>query len=243
MDSIFSEPATVVVHRVAGRGCNIHGHPVGAKSAIPRTLLLLLPVVVIGCLAARQGVAQEFSRDQLVEQLRAAPATADDDDVPSRSLSRKGGLKSVKAPGSDRVCTADSGAQGADAPHDKRNLKVVPRAPDGSPQVDLHLGFSYASFELSAEDRGQLDVLAGALNSEALKDVRFTISGHTDASGDDDVNRKLSCARANAVYGYLVDHGVAAGRMTSYGFGSDQPVSGKVVSDAINRRVEVRRAL
>lgn len=75
-------------------------------------------------------------------------------------------------------------------------------------------------------------------------DRRFRIAGHTDSDGGDDYNQNLSERRATTVIGWLVDHGVEAGRLDGAGFGETRPAapndteSGK----ALNRRVQLSYA-
>lgn len=68
------------------------------------------------------------------------------------------------------------------------------------------------------------------------------IRGHTDGEGSTRSNQKLSDRRAAAVRTYLVDHGVAKGRLKSKGFGESQPVADNETPEgrAQNRRVELQ---
>jgi OOP family OmpA-OmpF porin len=65
------------------------------------------------------------------------------------------------------------------------------------------------------------------------------VQGHTDERGDDAYNLDLSRRRAAAVVTYLVEHGVAASRLTSRGYGESQPVDPRHIEAAwaLNRRV------
>jgi OOP family OmpA-OmpF porin len=71
--------------------------------------------------------------------------------------------------------------------------------------------------------------------------LSVTINGHTDNSGDAGANRTLSQARAQAVVGWLSQHGVAANRMKAAGFGPDKPIATNATPEgrAQNRRVEI----
>ena len=78
-----------------------------------------------------------------------------------------------------------------------------------------------------------------------LKDhpeLKLDISGHTDNTGDAAKNQTLSENRAKAVLNYLVKKGVDAARVTSAGYGQDQPVGDNTTAAgrAKNRRVEIK---
>ncbi len=70
--------------------------------------------------------------------------------------------------------------------------------------------------------------------------LKLSVEGHTDSQGTPDVNQPLSERRAKAVAGWLVDHGVASGRLTAKGWGVSRPVAGNDTPEgrAENRRVE-----
>jgi outer membrane protein OmpA-like peptidoglycan-associated protein len=66
------------------------------------------------------------------------------------------------------------------------------------------------------------------------------IQGHTDNRGNADANRDLSQRRANSVMRYLIQHGIEASRLSTRGFGPDQPLEPNTTARgrARNRRVE-----
>ena len=74
----------------------------------------------------------------------------------------------------------------------------------------------------------------------------IVISGHTDSTGSDDMNRQLSTDRANAVLGYLLENG--GGKLQQYasyfcaaGYGETRPVATNDTEEgrAQNRRIEI----
>jgi OmpA-OmpF porin, OOP family len=71
---------------------------------------------------------------------------------------------------------------------------------------------------------------------------RFSIEGHTDSDGKDAMNQQLSEDRAAAVKNYLIENGIAAGRLSSAGFGEGSPIDTNKTAKgkANNRRVEVK---
>lgn len=83
-----------------------------------------------------------------------------------------------------------------------------------------------------------LDDVAMLMNK--YPEYHLTISGHTDATGDDKMNQSLSERRAKACYDYLVKKGVAASRVTHAGYGETKPVADNKTAAGReqNRRVE-----
>jgi len=72
--------------------------------------------------------------------------------------------------------------------------------------------------------------------------MEIEISGHTDNVGSEVSNKKLSLARANVVVQELVKRGIAPSRMTSAGYGFDQPIAPNTTAEgrAQNRRTEFK---
>jgi outer membrane protein OmpA-like peptidoglycan-associated protein len=82
--------------------------------------------------------------------------------------------------------------------------------------------------------------LSGMLLSQP--DKRLAIEGHTDSTGGDELNRKLSQARAEAVSTFLTEMTLSPSRISvARGFGPDRPVAPNDTPEgrAKNRRVEI----
>ena len=71
--------------------------------------------------------------------------------------------------------------------------------------------------------------------------LKIQVSGHTDSTGSDAINEKLSKQRAEVVRDQLVKDGIASDRIAARGFGSDRPVASNQTSEgrASNRRVDI----
>ena len=128
----------------------------------------------------------------------------------------------------------------------ERALVLVPDGagtPDGPSEVSLALTveFAFDSADLTGGAMRDLDEVAAALGRPALRDVRLTLEGHTDATGDAAYNLRLSQRRAESVVSHLVRRGVAAGRLQPAGFGEYRPLPGYAPEDGRQRRVELVR--
>jgi outer membrane protein OmpA-like peptidoglycan-associated protein len=87
--------------------------------------------------------------------------------------------------------------------------------------------------------RERLARVAGILL--AHRDLKINIEGHTDSTGSDDYNQRLSEARAAAVRDYLVSSGIQQQAIGTAGFGESRPVAtnGTAAGRQQNRRVEL----
>ncbi|MGG6229944.1 OmpA family protein [Tenacibaculum sp. SDUM215027] len=88
---------------------------------------------------------------------------------------------------------------------------------------------------------GKLDLIAGIMKE--YPKANFSIQGHTDSSGSNSLNQRLSEKRAKAVLDYLITKGgVDSKRLTSAGFGEDYPIADNKTraGRAENRRVEIK---
>ena len=104
---------------------------------------------------------------------------------------------------------------------------------------DSGLLFGVDQSSLSATAQSNLTELATTLNK--YEDTEVLIEGHTDSSGPDEYNMKLSKERAKSVQTFLANKGVKNGRMTTVGYGETQPIADNTTADGMskNRRVEV----
>ena len=93
--------------------------------------------------------------------------------------------------------------------------------PGGSSEVSLvlRIEFGFDSAELTARAMQDLDGVAAALNDPQLAAARVTLEGHTDATGSEEYNLRLSQRRAESVVAYLVRRGVAGERLRAADFG------------------------
>jgi len=131
-----------------------------------------------------------------------------------------------------------------------------PGAPDPDPKkngcpglVELHRGqivISQQIFFETASDRilpKSFPILQAVANVlVAMPELKISIEGHTDNRGKPAYNLDLSDRRSKSVRAWLIEHGIAAERLTARGFGQEKPIADNRTARgrATNRRVEFR---
>lgn len=112
-------------------------------------------------------------------------------------------------------------------------------------QETVAVTFRVNSAVLSAEAKQQLDEFAA--KTETAKAYTIEVAGHTDSTGSEAKNFRLSRQRADAVVQYLaVDHKIPLRRIvTPMGYGKTEAVADNSTATgrAQNRRVEVKMML
>jgi len=101
--------------------------------------------------------------------------------------------------------------------------------------------FDTAKSNIRPDAASILDQVASILGQNHNLQFKFSIDGHTDNTGQDDMNMRLSQARANSVRDYLIGKGIAANRLNAQGFGETTPIDVNTTKEgrANNRRVEI----
>lgn len=99
--------------------------------------------------------------------------------------------------------------------------------------------FDTGKYDVKPATREQLAKLTGILL--AHPGLKLEVEGHTDSTGSDEVNQKLSEQRATTVRDYLVAQGLAGDAITAVGFGKAAPIADNATAAGRqkNRRVEL----
>lgn len=99
--------------------------------------------------------------------------------------------------------------------------------------------FDSASANIKQTAVDNFDKVLEFIDGYPSRNIR--IEGHTDSSGSETFNLKLSQQRADAVKALLVDYGVAASRIEATGMGESLPVADNntEAGKAKNRRVDI----
>jgi outer membrane protein OmpA-like peptidoglycan-associated protein len=99
--------------------------------------------------------------------------------------------------------------------------------------------FDTGKYDLRPAAREKLARLSGIVL--AHPGLILQVEGHTDSTGSDELNQKLSERRASTTRDYLIKQGLAEGNVTAMGFGKTMPVADNSTADGRqkNRRVEI----
>jgi len=99
--------------------------------------------------------------------------------------------------------------------------------------------FDTGKYEIRPSTREQLAKVSGILL--AHPGLNLEVEGHTDSTGSDELNQRLSEQRASTVRDYLVGQGLASDSVSSTGFGKAMPVASNDTPSGRqkNRRVEL----
>lgn len=133
--------------------------------------------------------------------------------------------------------TEATGPEGAETTTDvaAADPGLVELPPDE--QVNIQIRFDFDSAALKDEEKPKLVALCDAMKSADVQ--LFRIVGHTDSSGSDEYNQRLSLLRAEEVKRYLVsDCGIDGARLEAVGAGEAQPFDEADPRADANRRVE-----
>ena len=96
-----------------------------------------------------------------------------------------------------------------------------PLANIAAPVLIENIFYDFDKATLRPESATALDELVKLLNENP--NVTIELSAHTDYKGSDQYNERLSQRRAESVVGYLIEHGIAADRLTPKGYGEGKP--------------------
>jgi len=132
--------------------------------------------------------------------------------------------------------TVDLPARLADLPlPGPRCAERLNRAYAGKP-IDFDVG----SARITKESAEVLDMLAAILGRCTARVIE--VGGHTDARGSEQVNLRISQARADAVAAALADRGVPLAKLRPKGYGEAEPIANNATEEgrARNRRIEFR---
>ncbi len=123
-----------------------------------------------------------------------------------------------------------------------RSIHMNPKQHFSSDRIGLPIQFAFNSSMIKPGSKPYLNEMGILLKLEKMSKINIVLVGHTDASGSDFYNYRLSKQRATAVKNFLTYHfQIHPNRIKTLGQGENQPLPGSKPYDAINRRVEFYR--
>lgn len=101
-----------------------------------------------------------------------------------------------------------------------------------------NITFASGSSTLKGDSFSDMDRVVDLL--KAFPSLKIEIAGHTDSSGNDATNLRLSKSRAESVSEYMIGKGISKGRVVFKGYGESKPVATNLTPGgrSQNRRVE-----
>jgi outer membrane protein OmpA-like peptidoglycan-associated protein len=192
-----------------------------------KTLTILLLALI-----SQMSFAQAPTAAQMIEQLKAKPASATS--APDGATTPPPRTRSLGAVRNLTVEAATQQEVAAAAVTTAAVATVVEKA-----SLSLQIQFDFNSASVKTESKESLANLATAMQSKDLLEAKFVIEGHTDAKGKQDYNQRLSQHRADSVREFLVSKGVDGVRLSTAGKGSSDPANTADPLSAENRRVKI----
>lgn len=201
-------------------------------------ILILIPLFVIACASSADDPNRRTKRGAVIGAVAGAAAGA--------IIGKQSGNNRTGAAAGAVVGGAIGGAIGRKMDQQEKELKQiegveVTRPSEGEIQVRLtsDILFDTNSADLRSASRTTLRDLAN--NFASYPENEISVEGHTDSVGTNAYNQKLSERRAASVADYLIDQGVAAGKITVYGFGEERAKESNATAEGrqLNRRVEI----
>ncbi|WP_445098219.1 OmpA family protein [Lysobacter sp. F60174L2] len=110
---------------------------------------------------------------------------------------------------------------------------------DSAGKVALQVNFATDKAEILPDSKPQIEQVVALLKDDP--ELKLSVNGHTDNTGDATHNQQLSEARAAAVVAALTGGGIDGSRLQAKGFGQAEPVADNSTEEgkARNRRVEL----
>ena len=108
-----------------------------------------------------------------------------------------------------------------------------PLASISAPVLIDNIFYDFDKATLRPESEEALDKLVELLNENS--NVTIELSSHTDNRGSDAYNERLSQRRAESVVNYLIEHGIAADRLSPVGYGEQKP---KVIKKKLTEKYD-----
>jgi len=189
--------------------------------------VLLVLLIISGCATVKDTVVLVQDADGKVGQL---------------TVTTRGGAKTLTVPNTMVEVTGFGKSPSDPKKIDQTridslftdSIKALPLEP-----VRFLLYFLNNSTKLTTESKPLIPEILSLVDKRDFYEI--SIIGHTDTTGDDEYDMRLSSARSEAVRDVILSHGIRSGQMELRYYGKRDPVipTGDNVREPRNRRVEV----
>ncbi|MBO5407658.1 MAG: OmpA family protein, partial [Bacteroidales bacterium] len=104
--------------------------------------------------------------------------------------------------------------------------------------ITYGITFDVGKATIKPESMGEINRIVQLMTENP--DLKFSVEGHTDSTGNPASNQTLSEQRSQAIVAKLVELGIAQDRLTAVGKGQNSPIADNNTDEgrAKNRRVE-----
>ena len=104
--------------------------------------------------------------------------------------------------------------------------------------ITYGITFDVGKSTIKPESMGEINRIVTLMTENP--DLKFSVEGHTDSTGNPTSNQTLSEQRSQAIVAKLVELGIAQNRLTAVGKGQNSPIADNNTDEgrAKNRRVE-----
>jgi outer membrane protein OmpA-like peptidoglycan-associated protein len=191
--------------------------------------------------ALRRQAAEEAKRQAELTEAREARMKAEAEAAAFRAKAESDALKAKEEAAQAEAERARHAAEALRAQLlDQFNRILETRdTPRGLVVTMADVLFDVGKYDLRPATREKLARLSGIVL--AHQGLQLDIEGHTDSTGSDEFNQKLSEQRATSVQSYLVEQGLSRDAVTAKGFGKTMPVADNATAAGRqqNRRVEI----
>jgi OmpA-OmpF porin, OOP family len=242
--ALMTAPALASADTLQGMIINNDGHSIQVRGGGADTTVVLTPTTtiqaVVGVLGARK---EDHPATDLIAGLAVNVETVQNGaELDATKITFKpGDLKTAMAaqaamhPEQVKLAAARQKLVAAQAETEKRLSEVG----QFDQKAVTRVYFATGSFKINAQ--GQQDLQSIAAQGAAMPGGLFRIVGHTDSTGNPQINQRLSSQRASAVTAYLLQNAGVPGNkiMSSTGLGQDVPMDNDDMGNAKNRRVAV----
>lgn len=164
--------------------------------------------------------------------------TADDVEIATEIATEDTADPTTEAAGTEVASDASDGAvkQPTETVVSSNEKATLVKMPEDM-GVNVRIEFAFDSAALDDAQKPKLQTLCNVMRTADIQ--LFRIIGHTDASGSDDYNERLSRLRAEEVQRFFVnDCGIAANRLEAVGLGERFLLEDYDPDSDQNRRVE-----